>query len=392
MSSRHWSVLLVAFPLACGARREESNAGGGPLGGDDGIPGASTGIGGDGDGDGDDGVRLDVAAPASGGIDPCGQEGGADCTCEIIDDPPCDGDDDVLHAIGIACPGAAAITGTVNASPKAIGVRSGFGPSANWAPTEGQSFAVLSSGDVALLDVAAATFDPQTPGSCNVDLGGEWDVGNLPPPLRPEAVAGDCAANPGLIGSGDCSRTIEAQWAAGMVGGSTCTINGMPCCVVEGTPCPEDMGAAQDYSEIRVQAKVPAGATSLSYDLAFFTVEWPFYFDSQYNDLYIGWLESEQWTGNISFDENGEPISLNAAFFDYLDHNVDLPEFQDTCMQGHGGTKWLQTTAPVTPGEDITVVFAIMDLSDSILDSFVFLDNWQWGCDGLHPPETVPVG
>ena len=47
---------------------------------------------------------------------------------------------------------------------------------------------------------------------------------------------------------------------------------------------------------------------------------------------------------------------------------------------------------PVTPGEHITVVFAIFDLSDSILDSYVFIDNFEWGCDGTDHPNTVPVG
>ena len=42
-------------------------------------------------------------------------------------------------------------------------------------------------------------------------------------------------------------------------------------------------------------------------------------------------------------------------------------------------------------GWGITVVFAIMDLGDSILDSYVFLDNFLWGCEGGSPPSTVPI-
>ena len=61
-------------------------------------------------------------------------------------------------------------------------------------------------------------------------------------------------------------------------------------------------------------------------------------------------------------------------------------------MQGHAGTKWLTTTAGVEPGEDFTIVFAIFDLSDSILDSYVFVDNFRWGCEGDQPPSTVPIG
>ena len=61
-------------------------------------------------------------------------------------------------------------------------------------------------------------------------------------------------------------------------------------------------------------------------------------------------------------------------------------------MRHHAGTKWLKTTAGVTPGETITVVFAIFDMSDSILDSYVFLDNFEWGCDPSVKPDTKPEG
>ena len=144
--------------------------------------------------------------------------------------------------------------------------------------------------------------------------------------------------------------------------------------------------------ELRIVADVPPGNNSISYDFAFFSTEYPEYHNSAFNDMYIGWLESESWTGNISFDENGQPISLNAGFLDFQDDGGHLPEFVGTCMRRHAGTKWLSTTAPVTPGEQITLVFAIFDLSDSILDSYVFLDNFQWGCDGTETPKTTPVG
>jgi hypothetical protein len=170
---------------------------------------------------------------------------------------------------------------------------------------------------------------------------------------------------------------------------------------------------ANDYTELRFTATVPEGATSLSYDFAFMSFEYPGFWQSAYNDMYIGWLESENWTGNISFDENGNPITVNAGFMDYLDAdasafdpvtgmeiqhpdcpvgaNCSAPEIKGTCMEGHGATRWLTTTATVEPGEEITLVFAVMDLSDSVLDSYVFLDNFQWGCVGGEPPTTIPI-
>ena len=93
----------------------------------------------------------------------------------------------------------------------------------------------------------------------------------------------------------------------------------------------------------------------------------------------------------------GHPISLNAGFLDYKDAPnpydcpapCSAPELGGTAMETHAGTKWLQTTAGVNPGENITLQFVIFDLSDGILDSTVILDNFEWDCDG-GPPSTVP--
>jgi hypothetical protein len=198
----------------------------------------------------------------------------------------------------------------------------------------------------------------------------------LPPPIKVNNVSAteDCIDNPGLVGTGDCSNTIQAQYQQGG-------------------------GRAHDYVERRFNVEVPVGTFGFSYDFAFFSVEYPNYYKSIYNDMYIAWLESEQWTGNISFDEMGNPISLNAGFLDYKDAPnfydclapCNAPELQGTGAQGHGGTKWLSTQTPVTPGETIEVIFAIFDLSDASLDSMVIVDNFEWNCEG-GPPLTVPAG
>jgi hypothetical protein len=355
---------------------------GGPMG--DGGDTASSA-----DASGNDTLKLDVGPDSAGdataeGGEPCDPDTDPRCECSIPAHEPCDaGTGDPFAAMGLNCPGEFSVTASTMGSAEAIGVRTGFGPTPTFDPREGSTFAVIGSGIVADLDEetpdADGEFDHDDPTHCNDDLG-MFDPGNmLPPPLDPTNVgAQDCAQDPTLVGTGDCSNTLQEQWDQAGNGG--CVINGVPC------------GVANDYTELRIVAQVPPDVVSFSYDLAFFTVEWPAYFGSQYNDLYIGWLESEAWTGNISFDELGHPISLNAAFFDFLDQDGDLPELTGTCMRHHGGTKWLTTTAGVTPGEQITVVFAILDLSDSILDSFVFLDNFQWGCDPTMKPETEPEG
>ncbi len=321
----------------------------------------------DDDDEGDEGEKLDVGG-GTGNLE-C-QEGQVCDECVVQEHEPCDGDSaDLFQAIGLNCPGTDEVTGTVDGSPLAMGTRVGFGTTMQWAPREGSKFAVLGSGLISDLDLETPASDLDAgPTHCNDDLGPEYDKGNaLPAPLRTNNVTGDCADDPGLLGTGDCSNTIQDQFSQGMI--------------------------ANDYTEMRIEAAVPPSNNSIAYDFAFFSTEYPWYFGSQFNDMYVGWLESESWTGNISFDEMGNPISLNAGFLDFKDDGGNQrPEFDATCMKRHAGTKWLSSIAPVTPGEQITVVFAIFDLSDSILDSYVFVDNFVWGCEGTDHPSTKPVG
>jgi hypothetical protein len=377
---RGFFVLVSAslvFGLACGDERPE----------DDGTqmstltidPSAGTGATSISlDDDGNDTEKLDASMMGTEGPVPCAEGGNCD-ECVEYQHVPCDqGSTDIAAALGLNCPNEATMTVSTAGPANAIGVRSNFGALDNWPAREGSVFAVIGSGNVAELDSETPTNDSNAfPTQCNDDLGPAFD-GPLPAPILVNNVTGDCATDNGLLGTGDCSNTIEGQFSQG--------------------------GGANDYVEIRLLATVPEGNNSLDYDFAFFSTEYPDYYGSGFNDMYIGWLESESWTGNISFDASGQPISLNAGFLDYRDapNGAPLdpmcaggcvaPELHGTCMKQHAGTKWLSSTAPVTPGENITLVLAIFDLSDSILDSYVFLDNFGWGCEGTDTPTTVPVG
>jgi hypothetical protein len=295
-------------------------------------------------------------------------------TCGAPTAIPCDGgSDDPWHAIGLNCNiGPQTEDEQINGDPLSFHIHEGnlgtFEP-APFPPREGEKMLIMSSGHA--IDMAVPVGNP--PFASNDIIGFVDNGGNPPAPIVVTAVSptDDCATDPGLVGTGDCSNTIEEQWNQG--------------------------SGAFDYVEMRFTTEVPFETYSFSYDLAFFSTEYPVFYQSGFNDMYIGWLESELWTGNISFDEMGRPISLNAGFLDYKDAPNDFdcpnpcaaPELQGTGMASHAGTKWLTTTAGVTPGEEITVVFAVFDLSDPILDSVVLLDNFQWGCEG-GAPVTIP--
>lgn len=375
-------LALLGLALAAGCTSDNGDESGNVAdsGIDGGIDGGIDSGDGDGDGAGDSGSgdagKLDAFVGDGDSDGPnCGMEGNQCGECELAVHTPCDATANPTfgQAMGLGCPNEAPIVPSFNGNPGAIGLRSAFGNAGAFPPREGSKFVAMGSGFVADLDQAGGLT------ACSQDLGAHDPGSSLPAPIRTNSVgAQTCDENAGLVGTGDCSNTIQDQFNAG--------------------------GSAFDYTELRFSATVPDTASSFSYDLAFFSYEYPVYYGSQYNDMYIGWLESMNWTGNISFDEMGNPISLNAGFLDYKDATggtandpacatgCSAPEIQGTCMAGHAGTKWLTSQAPVTPGEQITVVFAVFDLSDSVLDSYVFLDNFQWGCEGDMPPSTVPVG
>ena len=331
----------------------------------------------------DDGC-LDLPPSMETGDD-CNDEGG-NCECEPPMHEPCDeaNPDDVVNAMGLNCDGEFQVTINSTGNPLAYGTMDSFGPTDAFNPTEGTRFAILGSGFAADLPMDAFS------GACSNDLGAFDIMQAFPAPIVMQDVGPvTCADDPSLIGTGDCSNSLQTQFEAAGTGG------------------------ANDYTELRIDTAVPSLTTSFSFDFAFMSHEYPNYWLSSFNDMFFTWLESETWTGNISFDDDGNPITINAGFMDYLDGDADgydpitgeivphpdcpigtgctAPELTGTCMDGHGATRWLTTTAPVNPDEEITIVFAIMDLSDSILDSYVFIDNFQWGCDGEQPPTTTPI-
>jgi hypothetical protein len=320
---------------------------------------------GSGGGGSDDGPKFDIGtAPDGGGPPPSCEELG-NCVCTIPEHVPCDaGTNDIFRAIGLNCPGELQVDATTSGPGSARGIRSSFGNTNVFDPREGTVYAVIGSGLVGELDTPTPNGDSNVdPTHCNDDLGNYDPGGSLPAPISVNDVGGDCTGNPALVGTGDCSNTIEEQFSQGI--------------------------SAEDYVEMRFTVQVPPDIVSFSYDFAFSSTEYPHYYGSEYNDMYIGWLESELWTGNVSFDGSGNPISLNAGFLEYTGNEAELA---GTCMRQHAATGWLTTSAGVTGGENITVVFAIFDLSDSFLDSYAFIDNFEWGCEPIDGPVTEPEG
>ena len=312
----------------------------------------------------DSSVNFDVGTfPDFGDVSECTAPSPTSCDAQ---------DDDPWHALGLNCDGGPQVDGVFFGDAQQIYVHEGeFGSSGEFPPREGDKVVFLSTG---VAEQMVTAVDGLLSGLLSNPFGATG-LGDLPAPMTklPVTMAGGdtCEDQPGLVGTGDCSNTILEQYEQG--------------------------GDAFDLAYLSFSAEVPGGTYGFTYDFAFFSVEYPVYYQSMFNDMYVAWLESEEWTGNVSFDEFGAPISLNAGFLDFKDaaNPVDCPapceapELAGTGAQGHAGTRWLSTSAPVVPGETIEVYFAIFDLTDGGLDSAVMLDNFLWTCDG-GPPVTIP--
>ncbi|MBL8743965.1 MAG: choice-of-anchor L domain-containing protein [Myxococcales bacterium] len=185
----------------------------------------------------------------------------------------------------------------------------------------------------------------------------------------------------------------------------------------ESPSCPGvTTGSPYDSAGLRVVIQTPTDAKSLSFNFNFFTYEYPDYICDVYNDFFVAMMSptpSGLQDGNISFDTQGNTISVNAGFLD-----ICTPAFtggkQYSCSQGYGGipgtgfesntlncgdsffsacseptsipgsaaTGWLETKAPIdAPGGEITLHFAVWDSGDGVLDSTTLIDNFKFEAD-----------
>lgn len=375
------SIGLAFASLACSDDSSGRDSKGEGLQEGEETPGDADGDTSAGDGDGDN----DESDDHSSNDDPSGDEAPYEPKWDVAampDSPdiclvphhqPCDHLDfpnveaAAWRALGLNCPGEFQATVDYNGHYLALMVHEGqlgtYQP-ATYPVREGEKMVILSTGDAFDVTQPGANGDTSLPGN---------DPGNLPPPMNPNKVSDSdtCHDNPALAGSGDCSNTIADQFF--------------------GT------AGAFDYAEMRFSIEVPTAVNAFSYNVAFLSFEYPDFYGWTYNDIYIAWLESEDWTGNITFDNYGSPLSLNAGFLDYKDAPnfidcplpCDAPELQGTGFEGHAGTQWLETTWPVKSGETITVIFAVMDIHDNIVDSAVLLDNFRWTCFGGTPGTVI---
>lgn len=177
--------------------------------------------------------------------------------------------------------------------------------------------------------------------------------------------------------------------------------------------CPsgtEPTGEAHDSVALKLVIRTPTNAKSLRFNVNFYTWEYPGYICTQYNDFVVALLTPSppgQPDGNISFDSQGNPLSVNAGFLEVcacptgsppcdvggkmFDCALGTSQLIGTGFEEHAATGWLQTTTTIhAPGSTIELLFAAWDSGDGILDSTGLFDNFTFEVEET-PTETQPV-
>jgi len=284
----------------------------------------------------------------------------------------CDADnDDLAHALGLDCGGGIkTLTGLgVDGPPMSRQVVGQVGAEGTYAPRLGSRAVLLSTGvaahvlltqDELIMTTECSEIGLPCP---STDFPKGYDLLDLPVPMVATPI--DCPKGQPPPADGDCSQTIDEQWQGG------------------------DPRQAHDYTELRLTAEVPPGALGVEIQAAFFTAERPSRISmGAVNDIFVVWLESELWTGNVAIHpQQLVPMAVNAVAFDY--NNLD-PELAGFGFAEHAGTDWLTFAAPVEAGDTVTLVIALFDVADGKVDSAVLLDDLRWTCADPNRGATHP--
>lgn len=160
--------------------------------------------------------------------------------------------------------------------------------------------------------------------------------------------------------------------------------------------CPGAQNINDDVG-LELKLRAPTNATGYGFNFKLYTFEYPEYICTEWNDQFITLVSPpppDSLNGNISFDKQNNPVSVNIAFFDVCpgcalgDAELVGTGFDGSLGDEGGATSWLETQAPIGAGEEFTIRFAIWDTGDQYLDSTVLVDRFQWIADG----GTVVVG
>ncbi len=156
-----------------------------------------------------------------------------------------------------------------------------------------------------------------------------------------------------------------------------------------------------DVTVLRVDVNVPSGMDTISFDMQFFTEEYPYFVDTTYDDAFIVEIDSSTWTtsagvlsapNNIATLPGGQAFSVGQLGGRYL----STANAGNTAFDGYGednqgaATQLQRVQAPITPGAH-SIYFSIYDGGHGLQDSAVTLSNLSFSNSSVTAPVTTPV-
>jgi hypothetical protein len=159
--------------------------------------------------------------------------------------------------------------------------------------------------------------------------------------------------------------------------------------------------AIYDSVALELNLRAPSNATGYRFSYRYWSFAKPGECDA-YSDEFVvivSPVPPGSMDGNIAFDALGTPISAKSSLFDICTgcpmgagplKDTGFDTWSTSDFPG-GATGWLSSTAPVKPGEEFTLRFAIWDGGDQAMDSSVLVDNFEWLTESGVEVGTEPL-
>ncbi|MET8154725.1 choice-of-anchor L domain-containing protein [Sphaerisporangium sp. NPDC005289] len=157
--------------------------------------------------------------------------------------------------------------------------------------------------------------------------------------------------------------------------------------------------SAYDVTVLQVDLDVPAWASCLTFEMKFFSEEFPEFVRSAYNDGFVAELDRSTWTtddstilapDNFAFDPSGNVISTNTTGLLAMSAAAASGTTYD------GATPLMKAGTPVTGGAH-KIYLSVFDQHDAVYDSAVLLRGLKYTqdtgaeCGTGAKPVTKPV-
>ncbi len=147
----------------------------------------------------------------------------------------------------------------------------------------------------------------------------------------------------------------------------------------------DDPDEVNDISEFVIETDAPTNAFGVAFDFYYMTSHFAEYVCTPNEDTFSTIVESGSIANNVIVDSQGNYGNHNYEHITVCDSSLSPSCMGDSELAGTGyeggvggGTGWLHTTFPISPGAKTTIRFQVYEEIDGNNDSTVLIDNFRW--------------